>query len=254
MRKIALFFLVLALFGGLPSLAGAAAGEGRSVVFASTQRPVAAELFAARGDGQRPAVVILHGVSGFDAFPAFYRRYAAALADAGIDAYVLFYYDDADAVAGKSKLADERRALFNRRIRAWASSVGEVVGLIAAQARSTGRVGVLGFSQGGFLATAAAAQDQRISPLVVFYGGIPSLLKNEITRLPPLLELHGDADRVVALADGQALVDLARGLGQPVERVVYRGAGHGFEGEDAVDAQRRTTAFFVSGLLQAPAK
>ena len=242
------------MFGGLLPMAGAAEIEGRSVVFSTTQRSLAAELFQASGDGRRPAVVILHGVSGFDAFPAFYRRYAAALADAGIDAYVLFYYDASDAVASKSKIAEERRALFNRRIRAWASSVSEVVGLILADARSAGRVGVLGFSQGGFLATAAAAQDQRISPLVVFYGGIPSLLKNEITHLPPLLELHGDADRVVALADGQALVDLARGLGQPVESVVYPGAGHGFEGEDAIDAQRRTTAFFVRGLLKAPTK
>jgi carboxymethylenebutenolidase len=242
------------MLGVLASSAGAAEIEGRRVELATQPQPLTAELFAVPGDGRRPAVVILHGVSGFDAFPAFYRRYAAALADAGIDAYVLFYYDDTDAVASKSKIADERRALFNRRIRTWASSVGEVVGLILADSRSSGRVGVLGFSQGGFLATAAAAQDPRISPLVVFYGGIPSLLKNEITRLPPLLELHGDADRVVALADGQALVDLARGLGQPVESVVYPGAGHGFEGEDAVDAQRRTIKFFEQGLRPAPAK
>ena len=242
------------MLGVLPPMAGAAEIDGRSVVFETKQRPLTAELFSAPGDGKRPAVMILHGVGGFDAFPAFYRRYAAALAGAGIDAYVLSYYDAADAVATKSKIADERRAVFNQRIRLWASSVSEVAGLILAEARSSGRVGVLGFSQGGFLATAAAAQDQRISPLVVFYGGIPSLLKNEITRLPPLLELHGDADRVVALADGQALVDLARGLGQAVEMVVYPGAGHGFDGADAVDAQRRTKAFFEQRLLKAPAK
>jgi len=242
------------MLGGLPPTAGAAAIDGRSVVFESKPRPLTAELFQAPGNAQRPAVVILHGVGGFDAFPAFYRRYAAALAGAGIDAYVLRYYDASDAVATKSKIADERRAVFNQRIRSWASSVSEVVGLILADPRSSGRVGVLGFSQGGFLATAAAAQDQRISPLMVFYGGIPSLLKNEITRLPPLLELHGDADRVVALADGQALVDLARGLGQAVEMVIYPGAGHGFDGADAVDAQRRTVRFFEHGLLKASGK
>jgi len=243
------------MLGVLP-LAAAAPIDGRGVVFETQQRPLTAELFSAPGDGKRPAVVILHGVSGLDASPALsqYRRYAAALAGAGIDAYVLSYYDAADAVATKSKIADERRAVFNQRIRSWASSVSEVVGLILAQANSAGRVGVLGFSQGGFLATAAAAQDQRIAPLVVFYGGIPSPLKNEITRLPPLLELHGDADRVVALADGQALVDLARGLGQPVEMTVYRGAGHGFGGADAVDAQRRTLNFFAQRLLKAPGK
>jgi carboxymethylenebutenolidase len=252
-RTIASFFLVLAMLGVLP-LAGAAPIDGRSVVFETKQRPLTAELFSARGDGKRPAVVILHGVGGFDAFPAFYRRYAAALAGVGIDAYVLSYYDASDAVATKSKIADERRAVFNQRIRSWTSSVSEVVGLILADANSAGRVGVLGFSQGGFLATAAAAQDKRISALMVFYGANRNLPQDEITHLPPLLELHGDADRVVPLAEGRALVDLARGLGQPAEMIVYPGAGHGFDGADAVDAQRRTLAFFAQRLLKAPGK
>jgi carboxymethylenebutenolidase len=224
------------------------------VVFQTAQRPLTAQLFSAPGTGRRPAVVILHGVQGLDAFPAFYQRYAAAIARSGIDAYLLAYYDESDAVQTRSKIAEERHAVFDGRVRSWAASVSAVVGAILAERQSSGRVGLLGFSQGGFLATAVAAQDTRISPLAVFYGGIPSLLKNEISRLPELLELHGDADRVVPLAEGRALVDLARGLGQTSQMIVYPGAGHGFADADALDAQRRTLAFFAQRLLQAPGK
>jgi len=250
----AVFVCVLFLFGATPVLAGEPPVDGRSVVFKTIERPLTAEFFATAGEARRPAVVILHGVSGLDAFPAFYRRYAAALAGSGIDAYLLSYYDGFDALATKSTIAEERRAVFNRRIRSWTSSVSEVVGLILVDAQSSGRVGLLGFSQGGFLATAVAAQEKRISALTVFYGGIPSALQNEIAHLPPLLELHGDADRVVPLAEGRALVDLARGLGQAAEMIVYPGAGHGFDGDDALDAQRRTIDFLRQRLLKDSAK
>jgi carboxymethylenebutenolidase len=51
------------------------------------------------------------------------------------------------------------------------------------------------------------------------------------------------------LAEGKALVDLAHNLGQQAEMVVYPGAGHGFKGTDAADAERRTIAFFQQQLM-----
>jgi carboxymethylenebutenolidase len=63
-----------------------------------------------------------------------------------------------------------------------------------------------------------------------------------------LLGLHGDADRRVPLAEGKALVDLAKTFGQPAEMVVYPGAGHGFSGADDLDAERHTVAFFRQHL------
>lgn len=237
------------LLAGVPHVARAADIDARPVVVQTALRAVTVQYFAAPGGDARPAVVILHGVQGIDAFPDFYRRYAAAIAASGIDAYLVPYYDDAELARAKGIAGKERRAVFDDRCRAWSSLVSEVVSSALAQGRSSGRVGVLGFSQGGFLATAVAAQDSRISALVVFYGGLPSILRDAITRLPPLLELHGDADDVVALAYGQELVDRARQLGQASQIVVYPGAGHGFDGADAIDAQRRTLAFFRQGLL-----
>jgi len=152
-------------------------------------------------------------------------------------------------IGHRSPIAEKRHAYFEKQIRVWSKLVGDVAGDILAESHSSGRVGLLGVSQGGFLATATAGQDPRISAITVFYGGIPGVLKDDITHLPPLLELHGDADRRVPLGEGKALVDLAHGLDSPAEGVVYPGAGHGFSGAAAADAERRTIAFFQRWLL-----
>jgi carboxymethylenebutenolidase len=101
---------------------------------------------------------------------------------------------------------------------------------------------LLGLSNGGFLAVGTAAIDQRIGALVVFYGGIARPIKDEITRLPPLLEVHGDADRIIPITQGRALVDRAKALGGEAEQIVYPGAGHGF-GLTSDDARARAVDF-----------
>jgi carboxymethylenebutenolidase len=243
MRYCALIFsLTIA-----PPSAMASDIEARSVLLPTSLGPVSAEHYMASGKNSRPAVIILHGMQGIDPFRSFYQHYAAVIARSGIDAYLLSYYTGDDAQQARNPIAEKRHAYFGKQVRVWSKLVSDVVGDILAD--SSGRIGLLGFSQGGFLATAAAGQDARISAMTVFYGGIPNGLKDEITHLPPLLELHGDADRRVPLAEGNALVDLAHGLDSPAERVVYPGAGHGFSGANATDAERRTVAFFQRWLL-----
>ena len=114
---------------------------------------------------------------------------------------------------------------------------------------SSGRIGLLGFSQGGFISVAVASQDPRISAITIFYGGIPSGIQDGISCLPPMLELHGDADQTVSLAKGSALVDLAHRLGNTAEQVIYPGAGHGFSGANDADARQRTITFFQAHLF-----
>lgn len=212
---------------------------------------VPVQRFAVRGEARRPAVILLHGRQGLDRFRVFYQNTAADIAAAGFDVYLFPYYDDDDIRQLKSADAGERRAYFNRRIGDWAGEVSDVIGDILSHPTASGRIGLVGFSQGGFLAVAVAGRDPRVSGLVVYYGGIPGLLKVEITHLPPLLEFHGDADRRVALQEGRELTDWARQLGGPSEMVVYPGAGHGFGRAATADAEQRCIAFFrttVSGL------
>jgi len=249
MRFVFLFCAAFLFSSITPQLVFGADIDVRTVVFPTTQQPVTAQLFAAQGDTKRPAVIILHGASGIDAFREFYQGYARAIARSGIDAYLLSYYDDAEFTRVQNHHSvEDIQTTFDNRCRAWSSLVSDVVGKIMSQDQSSGQIGLLGFSQGGFLATAVAVQDKHISALVVFYGGIPSILQSKITRLPPLLELHGDADQVVPLREGQALVELAHRLRQSGEIVVYPGAKHGFNGTDSTDAERRTLAFLQKQL------
>jgi carboxymethylenebutenolidase len=243
-KKITDFCFILLLLSAVSQSAQAIDIRGQTVTLPTPDGTISAELYEAPGENSRPAIIILHGRQGLEPFHAYYQRYAAALAGAGIDAYLLTYYQDDDAQKAKNPNTEQRHAFFANRIRGWSHLISAVTSDILAGNRASGRIGLLGFSQGGFLATAVAGQDRRITALGVFYGGIPDIVRDDIAHLPPLLELHGDADRTVLLAEGRALVSMAQTLGQPAEMVVYPGAGHGFSGVVDADAKRRVITFF----------
>lgn len=209
-------------------------------------------LFAGEQSGRRPAVIILPGRQGIDKFADAYTRYAKALSSKGIDAVLLSYYDASDRDAMASPDPASRRAYFAERLPNWSMRVRDVVTFMAQRNEFSGKIGLLGFSNGGFLAVATAASDTRINALVVFYGGIAGLPKNSPAHLPPLLALHGDADRVVPLTAGRALVEKAQALGGSAELIVYPDAGHGFDFNfdraDTRDAFERSVSFLAQQL------
>jgi carboxymethylenebutenolidase len=216
--------------------------------------PVGLIRVAAVGKEPRPAVLILPGSGGIERNRAIYERDAKAMNGIGMDAYLLSYYTDADraALAPGVRSAAERTAYRSGRALAWADHVSEIVSTIAARRDCSGRIGVLGISLGGFVAAAAAARDRRIAALAVLYGGMPRALQATVTHLPPLLALHGDADKLVSISEDRALVKLATRIGGEADLVVYPGKGHGFDFKpndpDAADAVRRVTQFFAAKL------
>jgi len=248
---LAALFSLLLLHPLLPPRPALAVDVAVSCVTIPTpEHPVAARLFAAPGSAKRPAVILLHGRQGLDRFPGYYEQFARALASSGMDAYLLSYYSGADQEQANATDKTARQAYFAQRRSAWSWLAQAVVSQALARNECSGLVGLLGFSQGGFLAVAAASQDPRIAALVVFYGGVPGALRDSIAHLPPLIALHGDADNVVPLSEGQALVALGRKLGQPAELVVFPGAGHGFsKGPDAAKAQQMALAFLRQRLM-----
>ncbi|HLH91234.1 MAG TPA: dienelactone hydrolase family protein [Xanthobacteraceae bacterium] len=110
----------------------------------------------------------------------------------------------------------------------------------------------MGFSLGGFVAAQTASDDARIAALAVLYGGLPDAAVARVKRLPPVLELHGDADRIVPPARGAELVRIAQRLGAPAEQLTYPGRGHGFDFSEkdpmTADAIARVVRFFRAGL------
>jgi carboxymethylenebutenolidase len=224
----------------------------REITLSGIEGCISFKLWPGCREAPRPAVIILHDVHGIEASSAVYARYADAIATQGMDAFLVSYYTDADAEAMKSPDQASRRVHFNARLRNWSNRIGEVVGYSNRRKESSGRVGLLGFSNGGLVAIASAAVDRRVTALVVFYGAIPRALKNQIAHLPPLLALHGDNDRIIPLSEGAALVETARALGSRAELIVYPGAGHSFDFDPtraaAKDASDRALSFLRQQL------
>lgn len=240
----------LALLAASPSLAAVPA-ETLSVD--ASEGRVALNHFASGRTGKRPAVLVLHGSRGFDLRPRAYERYANALTADGIDAYFVRYYTPADEQAFETMHTHViREAYETGRFDAWAARVSSVVTAVLAGADSSGRIGLLGFSLGGYVAAAAAARDKRVAALAVLYGGMPDNVVPEVKHLPPMIELHGEADRNVPLAKGEALVGLGKSVGAAAEIVRYPGKAHGFDFADndpmTADAVGRVASFFQARL------
>jgi carboxymethylenebutenolidase len=215
---------------------------------------VALNRYATDQAGKRPSVLLLHGTRGFDVKLRAYERYANALSAGGTDAYLLRYFTTADTrlFDSRTNTRESREAYEAGRFDRWAKRVSAVVTAILARPDSSGRIGLLGFSLGGFIAADAAARDPRIAALAVLYGGIPLAMVSEVKHLPPLLALHGDADQNVPHAEGEKLVKLAKAVGAEAEFVTYPGGRHGFDFSDtdpmAADAVRRVVRFFEMRL------
>ncbi len=247
--------LVLPLLSLLALPAAAADIEPRDLMVRGEERAVPVQLYAAPEAGLRPAVPILHGAGGIAGYPEPYVRFATAVAEAGMDAYLFSYYSAADAAAMGSADRETRIARFAARLDAWTRLVGDIAGYALGRKDSSGRVGLAGFSNGGFLAVASAARDPRIAALAVFYGGIPAALAGKIARLPPLLAIHGAADRIVPFAYGEELVATARALGGQAKLLIYAGAAHAFDFDPANPAgieARHTAIAFLKRELAAP--
>jgi carboxymethylenebutenolidase len=223
------------------------AGTPEQLKVEADEGGVALTRYAADRAGPRPSVLILHGSNGFELKPRAYERYANALSAKGVDAYLLRYLSDADVSSFKTT-RERREAYEAERFDSWAKKVSAVVTMILARSDSSGRIGLLGFSLGGYVAAETAVRDQRITALAVLYGGMPDAIVPEVKHLPPLIELHGEADRNVAPAKGEELVKLAKAIGVEAEFVGYPGKPHGFDFSDAdpmtADAVRRVVRFF----------
>ena len=240
-------FAPLALVAFLAPAAYAAEIQGQKITLPSAERQVHVTAFKAPGDAPRPSVLLLHGAGGFDRRLPEYNRYASALANEGIDAYLVYYYSDLD-----DKMMSNGVDVFERRYAAWAKTVGELAELLEKQKDSNGKAALIGFSNGGILATGAATLDPKITAAVIYYGTDPWPLGTRAKRFPPLLVLHGDADQIIPVDAGKELAAEAKQLGGKVDLVIYPGQSHGFGADfakkDATDALNRTIAFLRKEL------
>jgi carboxymethylenebutenolidase len=214
---------------------------------------VALRCYAAPGDSPLPVVVLLHGASGFAPFARHYESHAQALVANGLRVCAVLYYSAEDTATVADVQRADRATLFQRRFMDWTRTIRGVVDSLASlPTTERGAIGLLGFSQGGYLAVAVAGTHRGVRALAEFYGGFPFALESQISQLPATLIVHGEADTVVPVQEPHALEAIARMRAASYAIKLYPGAGHGFDvqADDprAADARKHLVDFLLQHL------
>jgi carboxymethylenebutenolidase len=213
-----------------------------SAKFDSGGKTVAVDCFLPTEKGNHPAVLLLHGADGLQLQLLNYRRYSRVLARQGYATFLVHYFDRTD-----TRFADLKTILKN--FVPWMDTVNDAVHYAVKQPGvDARRVGLVGYSLGAFLSLSAASQDEQIKVVVEFFGGMPDYFAARLKTMPPTLILHGEADKIVPVAEARKLERLLKGKQKTYEIKIYPGAGHGFTGETNKDAVERTLTFLAKYL------
>lgn len=210
------------------------------ISFTSGGKTIGVDRYLPDCDGRRPAVVALHGSGGGHAAMS---EPAAMLAAQGFAVFVVHYFDRTDTTDAHDK------SVIMRHFLAWGKTVWDALSYVAEQPEvDAERIGLLGFSLGGYLALSVASVDSRVKAVVEFFGGLPREMKFFMRRLCPVLILHGKEDATVPVAEAYELEKELQRREIPYEMKIYEEAGHGFTGEIWSDACLRTLAFLKKYL------
>lgn len=180
------------------------------------------ELVTPATPGPHPAVILLYGSTGWR---AEYIDIARAFADSGFVALVLDYY----AGTGGAPIGSAEKL---RKWETWRRTVRNAADYLRAlPSVDGGRIALVGYSRGAFLAVSVGASIPSVVAVVDYYGGGGGgthPLAEEVKGLPPLLILHGEDDGIVPVRFARELRAAAVAAGVPVEMRLFPGQRHAF--------------------------
>jgi dienelactone hydrolase len=191
--------------------------------------------FRPQGRGPFPAVVLLHGCSGMYTPSGYitisYRRWAELL---GEDGYVALLVDSFRPRGHWSICEQQKRSILESRERVQ-DAYAAAQWLNQQNYVATGRIGLMGWSNGGTGTLYSMRPASRLEPAfkaaVAFYPGCRTLSQSKTRYRPyaPLLILSGEADDWTPAAPCRELAEIAKQEGAPIEIVTYPGAHHSFD-------------------------
>jgi len=227
------------------------AADGKSVSYKSGDETVQGVLYAPRGKGPFPALVVIHEWWGLN---DWVKDQASKLADQG---YVTLAVD---LYRGKVATTPDQAHEIMRGVpedRAKRDLHAAVEFLKSQPNVKPDRIGSIGWCMGGGYSLDVALQEPALAATVINYGHLatdPEALK-KINA--PILGLFGAQDRGITPDDVHKFEQALKQLGKKIDIKIYDDAGHGFENpnnkdgfraEDAADAWRRITGFLASTL------
>ncbi len=213
----------------------AAMGEKDGILrIANVTRPTVSVFLPEPGRATGAGVVVVPG-GGFRilAFNHEGTEVCEWLNSLGVAAFLLKYrVMRTDDLGGVSKEAQDAR-----RKEAMAFGVAdalEAMRLVKRRAAewgvNPGRIGILGFSAGGYItANVALTEDAEARPAfaVPVYAYFPEE-RPVPAGAPPLLAIHAADDRLVPAAHSLRLFQMWREAGRPAELHIFERGGHGF--------------------------
>ena len=177
-----------------------------------------------------PGIIVLHGAGGMDHGNRYVRHLATALAGTGYATFLVHYFQ-------RTKTTYASDSAIYANFHQWVSTVQDAVTFAGKHPRiDSARIALFGYSLGGYLAIAAAAQDERVRAVIEFAGGVDAEFARTVKRLPPTLVIHGRNDQRVLFARATELEAVLRKLNAPFETCYYPDEGHILSPLAALDA------------------
>ena len=209
--------------------------------FTSGGREITLHEFApeAPANAKVPAVIVVHGSGGGGSYFEYYGREFTKL---GYFVFIVHYFES-------TRTGYAQPHLIQQHFVTWLQTLADCVSYVMAHPRvDANRVALLGISLGGYLSTSLAAQDPRIAAVVDIFGGMPKELAPSVSRMPPTLILHGDADPVVPVSEAEHLESVLKRIHADYEKVILPGQGHGFRGPAQIQAAMAVIDFLSRRL------
>jgi len=229
----------LVMLLALAPLTGMAA-EGYKVTtehYQSGGRKIKVQVYKPESPGKHAPVVVLHGSGGMLFDGPEMKRVARDLAIAGHDVYLLHYFNRTRHlfVTGKA---------LERHFPAWLETVKDGVAWVTSTRKDGQKVGIFGYSLGGFLAVSEAAHDPKIGAAIPHAGGIWRGQDQGVNRVAPLLIIHGKQDvRVPFPKYVPPMLALAKKHGSHVETAFYESESHRFTEASLKKVREESVAF-----------
>ncbi len=199
--------------------------------------------------GKHPALIMLYGLECLGESPKHYEFIAQRFAGKGYAVYFVHYFNctpisakDVTALQARVKASllplmpgTEPDVRVRKCFQDWMSVVKGAVQFARSQDNvDPERVGLIGFSLGGFLTMSllATEPDLNVCAAVECFGGLPKELHGSLKNAPPVLIFHGDRDDIVPVKEAHTLRALLKERKCHVEDKIFENCGHMFLGDN----------------------
>lgn len=193
----------------------------KQTTFTSAGHSIRTEWFYTANSANSPTLIILPGSGGIEETGGFFRDMASSLSSDGINVVIVRYLD-------RSGLSYASSAQMGVNFGKWLQTVNEGFKFVQRQPGiDSKRVSILGHSLGAQLALHTVASNSSILS-VVDMAGCFVLPTNKVMRMPPVLILHGGADRTVPLSRERQLIAVLKRVRGHYQEHIFKNADHSF--------------------------